>query len=33
MITLKINGLDVTVEKGTTLLEAARFLVELLLED
>lgn len=26
MITLKINGLDVTVEKGTTLLEAARFL-------
>jgi coenzyme F420 hydrogenase subunit beta len=26
MITLKINGLDVSVEKGTTLLEAARFL-------
>ena len=26
MITLKINGLDATVEKGTTLLEAARFL-------
>jgi len=26
MINLKINGLDVSVEKGTTLLEAARFL-------
>jgi len=26
MITLKINGLDVSVEKGATLLEAARFL-------
>ena len=26
MITLTINGLDVTVEKGTTLLEAAQFL-------
>lgn len=26
MIPLKMNGLDVTVEKGTTLLEAARFL-------
>ncbi len=26
MINLKINGLDVTVEKGTTLLEAAKFL-------
>jgi len=26
VITLKINGLKVTVEKGTTLLEAARFL-------
>jgi coenzyme F420 hydrogenase subunit beta len=26
VITLKINGLDVSVEKGTTLLEAARFL-------
>jgi bidirectional [NiFe] hydrogenase diaphorase subunit len=26
MITLKINGLEVSVEKGTTLLEAARFL-------
>ncbi len=26
MITLKINGLDVSAEKGTTLLEAARFL-------
>lgn len=26
MITLKINGLDVQVEEGTTLLEAARFL-------
>ena len=26
MITLKINGLDVTVEKGTTVLEAARFI-------
>ncbi|MBN2441283.1 MAG: (2Fe-2S)-binding protein [Spirochaetales bacterium] len=26
MITLTINGLDVTVEEGTTLLEAARFL-------
>ncbi|MFC2096764.1 2Fe-2S iron-sulfur cluster-binding protein [Bacteroidota bacterium] len=26
MITLNINGLDVTVEKGTTLLEAAEFL-------
>jgi bidirectional [NiFe] hydrogenase diaphorase subunit len=26
MITLKINGLDVTVEEGTTLLEAARFI-------
>jgi len=26
VITLKINGLDVTVEKGTTLLEAAQFL-------
>ncbi|MFH1296305.1 MAG: 2Fe-2S iron-sulfur cluster-binding protein [Bacteroidota bacterium] len=26
MITLKINGLEVQVEKGTTLLEAARFL-------
>ncbi len=26
MITLKINGLDVSVEKGTTILEAARFL-------
>jgi len=26
VITLKINGLDVTLEKGTTLLEAARFL-------
>ena len=26
MITLKINGLDVSVEKGTTLLEAAQFL-------
>ena len=26
MITLRINGLDVSVEKGTTLLEAARFL-------
>ncbi|MBE0534029.1 MAG: (2Fe-2S)-binding protein [Phycisphaerae bacterium] len=26
MITLRINGLDVTVEKGTTVLEAARFL-------
>lgn len=25
MITLKINGLDVSVEKGTTLLEAAQF--------
>ncbi len=25
MITLKINGLDVSVEKGTTLLEAAKF--------
>ncbi len=26
MINLKINGIDVTVEKGTTLLEAAQFL-------
>jgi len=26
MITLKINGIDVSVEKGTTLLEAAKFL-------
>ena len=26
MITLKINGLDLSVEKGTTLLEAAQFL-------
>ena len=26
MITLKINGVDVTVEKGTSLLEAAQFL-------
>ena len=26
MITLKINGLNVTLEKGTTLLEAARFM-------
>ncbi len=26
MISLKINGLDVSVEKGTTILEAARFL-------
>lgn len=26
MITLKINGLDVSVEKGTTILEAAQFL-------
>ncbi len=26
MITLKINGLDVSVEKGTTVLEAAKFL-------
>ena len=26
MITLKINGLDISLEKGTTLLEAARFL-------
>jgi len=26
MITLKINGLDVSVEEGSTLLEAARFL-------
>ena len=26
MITLNINGLDVSVEKGTTILEAARFL-------
>jgi len=26
MINLKINGLDVSVEKGTTLLEAAKFL-------
>jgi NADH dehydrogenase/NADH:ubiquinone oxidoreductase subunit G len=26
MITLRINGLDVTVEKGTTLLEAAQFI-------
>jgi len=26
MITLKINGLDVVVEEGTTLLEAARFI-------
>jgi len=26
MISLKINGVDVTVEKGTTLLEAAKFL-------
>jgi len=26
MVTLTINGLDVTVEKGTTVLEAARFL-------
>lgn len=26
MITLKINGLEVSVEKGTTVLEAARFL-------
>ncbi len=26
MITLKINGLDVTVEKGTTVLEAANFI-------
>jgi len=26
MITLRINGLDVSAEKGTTLLEAARFL-------
>ena len=26
MITLKINGLNTTVEKGTTILEAARFL-------
>jgi len=26
MITLKINGLDVTVEKGTTILEAAKFI-------
>ena len=26
MITLRINGLDVSVEKGTTVLEAARFL-------
>jgi bidirectional [NiFe] hydrogenase diaphorase subunit len=26
MITLKINGLDVTVEEGTTVLEAAKFL-------
>src|SRR5512143_2560689 len=26
MITIKMNGLDVSVEKGTTLLEAARFL-------
>jgi len=26
MITLKINGLDVSVEEGSTLLEAARFI-------
>ena len=26
MITLRINGLDVTVEKGTTVLEAAEFI-------
>jgi NADH dehydrogenase/NADH:ubiquinone oxidoreductase subunit G len=26
MITLKINGLQVSVEEGTTLLEAAQFL-------
>lgn len=26
MIKLKINGLDVEVEKGTTILEAARFI-------
>ena len=26
MITLKINGLDVTVERGTTILEAAQFI-------
>jgi len=26
MITLKINGLDVSVEQGTTVLEAATFL-------
>ena len=26
MINLKINGLDVSVEKGSTLLEAAKFL-------
>ena len=26
MITLTINGLDATVDEGTTLLEAARFL-------
>ena len=26
LITLKINGLDVSVEKGATLLEAAKFL-------
>jgi NADH dehydrogenase/NADH:ubiquinone oxidoreductase subunit G len=26
MVTLKINGLEISVEEGTTLLEAARFL-------
>ena len=26
MITLKINGLEVSVEEGTTILEAAQFL-------
>ena len=26
MITLKINGIDVSVDRGTTLLEAAQFL-------
>jgi len=25
MISLKLNGLDISVEKGTTLLEAAQF--------
>ncbi len=25
MINLKMNGVDISVEKGTTLLEAARF--------